>query len=251
MKLNQLLVKPNYLATKASHSNHMQFECLFDYGNIITLFDELKEETGCIPSQSEYINAGLARAENFFSDNKAKYIYKTNSLYLFTWDDNLINAVKNRLARTYASYIIEEQIKEYLIDRQLTVYTDPLIDMNFGADLVIRQDDKVYYLHITKNSANARNILRQKANRTSYEKVNNKKIYWTRNWGEAHNLLLYNNIDSDRMQELNGNLLFSERYLDRFFEVLFNSNNFDILDGTSEIEQFLPFLSQCESTFSL
>lgn len=223
-----------------------EFEALFDYGNIAVLFDDLmKENDGIPPTQQEYVEAGLVRAKKFFDEKDSHWIYKTRKYHQFVWDERLIKAVKNRLARTYPSFLIEIQVQLYLLNKyDVKLACNEYLDMNFGVDITVLKDKKLYYIHIAKNSRWSRDMIKEKGNRKSYIMKNNKKHYWTRNWGSAHHLLLFNDIDSDRMQNVNGNILFADSYLDRYFDDLFESGEYEEFNSKSEFHQFAMFLKK-------
>ena len=251
MEFNQLIALPLYEASPVEKEINQMFECLYDYGGVANLFDDFVTALGRPPSQQEYIEAGAGMAKEFFINQPTQYIYKIKSLYTFHWDEKLEKAVKYRLGRTYTSYLLEEQVKSYLLKRGYTIYHNPLLDLNMGVDLVLQHQDRLYYIHVAKNSPSSKRMIKEKGSRRSYKKVDNQKIYYTRNWQAGHSLLLYNTNDTDRMQYINGNLLFNERYLDVYFDKLLQSDDYDVLDGQSELEQFNQFATQCKQPITI
>lgn len=232
-----------FSAKKYEARYHQEMEQLYDYGKIVNLFDDLMKDLGRVPSKTEYVEVGFERAKEFFTNQPTQWLYKEKVHYTFEWNEHLKDAVKARLGRTYSSYLIEEQVKVYLKNHfDCKIASNQYIDMNFGVDLVVKHEGKLYYIHIAKNSQASKRMLNEKKNRTSYIPQDGKKHYWTRSWGQAHHLLLFNDVDSSRMQDVNGNLLFDERYLERYFEELFANGEYDLADDTSEIWKFKEFL---------
>lgn len=240
-----LVGSEDFKAKKYEARYHQAMEQLYDYGNIVYLFDDLVKELGRVPSKAEYVDAGFERAKEFFASQPTQWLYKEKIHYTFEWNEHLKDAVKARLGRTYSSYLIEEQVKVYLKNHfNCKIASNKYIDMNFGVDLVVKHEGKLYYIHIAKNSQASKRMLKEKRNRTSYIPQDGKKYYWTRDWGSAHHLLLFNDVDSDRMKEVNGNLLFSERYLEKYFEELFANSDYDLPDKNAEIWKFREFLKK-------
>lgn len=234
LDLLDLLNTEEFKQQEYEYHYNTEFEKLPDYG-VIDLYDDLKKEFGRIPSQTEYIESGLIIAEDFFT--KKRYS-KT-----FEWDESLIKSVKNRLARTYNSYLIESQVELYLKEKtDIRLAFNKMLDKKFGADICILKDDRIYYLHIAKDSKYSRSMLSDKGTRKPFILYNNTKYWWKRNWGKAHHKLLFNFTDDNMMIEINGNYLFNDNYLKKYFEELFESNDYDEHSNDSEIAQFYRFL---------
>lgn len=242
----ELLNTDEYKQETYRKETYNEFEALWDYGNIATLYSKLKSENGAIPSQREFIEKGLKNAKKFFTEQDTHYIFKTKQNYTFEWNERLITAVKARLARTYSSMLIEEQVKLYLkeyYDLRL-LQDNNYVDLTFGADIVVFKDGRVQYLHVAKNSRWSKNMIKEKGHRRPYILHNNKKHYWTREWGKAHHLLLFNEVDSDRMQDVNGNVLFDGRYLERYFNELFTERESEEFNEECEIRLFYSWMAK-------
>lgn len=245
MKLLNLLQKEEYTYTPEQMTVHSNFEGLNDYGGISTLFDDLCTELKRIPTQTEYIESGSRRAATFFQNQSHHYVPRYKCSIKFYYDEHLKHAIRYRLSRTYPSYIIEQQVKEYLENYEdVEITCSKHLDLNFGVDLVIRyKQTQLYYLHIVANSHSAKRLIENKGTRKSYIPHNGTKHYWTRNWGPAHTLLSFNTKLTDRMQEINGNLLFNEHYLDIYFNNLFSTGMYELDNEQSEIHEFYTFLT--------
>lgn len=238
-----LLNTEEYKAKKYEHVYHQELEQVFDFG-VITLFDDLINELGRVPSKSEYVEAGTIRAEKFFK-NKTIYLYKLKRNHDFEWDDKLKKAVQYRLARTYISYLIEKQVMLFAKEHyDIKIASNQLIDQTFGVDLAIKLDKKLYYIHITKDTQYSHNLIEEKGNRKCYIMANNKKHYWTRDWKAGHHKLLYDNIDSYKMQSVNGNVIFNEEFLEKYFRDLFKNGEYDLANKNAEIYKFIMFLKK-------
>ncbi|MCW6683046.1 hypothetical protein NHG29_09155 [Aerococcaceae bacterium NML160702] len=239
MKLDE-----RYKHEKVERVMHDQFERLHDYGGICTLYDDLKKELNRIPTPKEFLEQGLKLALAFFNEDNCRYCGRKYGYYTFAVDDELKQAIKSRLMRAYSSRLVEESVEDFLRRKypKLKVYSNEYIDLNFGVDLAVVDAEKkrAYYLHVAKNNNYSKNHLDSKKNRKSYRTVGDKKIYWTRNWGKGHTLLAYNDELTDRMEEVQGHLVFNNRYLERFFSLLFASDRYD--DGAKEIREFKKWL---------
>lgn len=239
----ELLETEEFKAVEYEYAYHQELEQVYDYG-VITLFDDLMKELDRVPSKVEYVEAGTIRAEKFF-EKKTIYLYKLKRNHEFEWDDKLKKAVQYRLARTYASYLIEEQVKLYAKEHyDVKIASNQLLDQTFGVDLAIKLDEKLYYVHITKDTQYSHGLIKEKGNRKCYIMANNKKHYWTREWKTGHHILLYNNVDSNKMQSVNSNVIFSEKYLERYFNDLFENAEYDLANKNAEIYKFNVYLKK-------
>ena len=233
-----------YIMPRIDNVHFKEFEALYDYGGIVTLYDDLELELGRIPTPTEFIEQGLNLALAFFGANNRRWCGQYG-YYTFEINEELIRAIKSRLKRAYMSRLIESCVIDYLKRKypKIGIASSNLLDLNFGVDLVLRdkERDRLYYVHVLKNSKYSDSHLRDKGSRVSYRVINGNKVRWHRNWGKAHVLLKYNDLSSDRMQEVYGNLIFKDEYLDRYFENLFGSDRYEKTKG-SEFEQFLSWV---------
>lgn len=242
-KFIEILKDEKYQTREYPAEYNVYFEQLNDYGNIAYLFDDLIKELGTIPTQTEYVEAGVQRAKEFFAEGE-KYIYSLRTTHVFEWNEALKRSVESRLARTYSSYLIEAQVQVFFKSLNgVKVRSSEYLDLKFGADLVVNYEDKLYYLHIAKNSASSKRMLKEKRNRKAYILKDGKKYWWERDWKDAHHLLLFNDYPSDRMVEINGNLIFDEAWLKRYVLKLFKHGKCDVKDETSELHKFIEWLN--------
>lgn len=247
MEIKELLHTEEFKRVDVGRYIDEYFEGLFDY-NVIDLFDTLKKEFGRIPSQQEYIERGLMRAEGFFKGQPTRWCGYNLGRHTFTWDEDLIRAVKGRLDNAYNSYVVEEQVEEFIRDnydvKTATKYRKYL-DTNFGSDVTILSGEKIYYIHVVKESKSSRNHLKDKATRKSY--IPNKfgrKCYWYRNWNKVHHghhALFFDKENTEQTEIINGVVVFRDDYLTEYFDNLFSGDKYDVM-GESELEEFYKFL---------
>lgn len=249
MKIKELLTTKEFERVNIERFTNEYFEKVHGYG-VVDLFDALKKEFGRIPSQKEYIERGLMRAEEFFANNPNQWCGYSLGNHTFTWDEDLIRAVKSRLDRTYNSYVIEAQVEEYVRDnydvKMPRSDKEFYLDYNFGSDITILLEDRFYYIHVARDSKYSREHLTKKGDRKSYIPINGKKFYWTRKWNKrhiGHHSLLYNARSANQTETVNGLVLFKDEYLREYFDKLFSGNKYDVL-GESEIEEYFRFLKR-------
>ena len=252
-ELKDLLQTEAFRATNYPCHNLPHFEELGDYGNIKTLFDDLLSELGRPPSQKEYVTAGTARAKEFFKPNTVAGRTSVHSVrkngkskqLSFTWNSELITAVQKRLSRTYPSFLVEYStiimLKELYPNFKLAA--NPYIDGIFGADIVVasKEDNKVFYIHVIRNTATSRQYLKDKATRKGYCKdvLGNNK-YFTRNWDKSHIELAYDTYASDSTENINGNFIMKDSYIKEVIEKELNSPEEDT-DGFNNKNQISIF----------
>jgi hypothetical protein len=154
-QLEELLAQPEYKAFKRLDYSQVQPELMdgvkkmdsvVSFGKgAIDLFDNLTAELKRLPTQKEYIEAGLPIYEAFWNENRLTH-EKING-YPFTKGVKL--GCMDRLARTYTSKVVELHLELLLKDMGLTVKTHPLLDSVMGVDMVVEDDIKRYYVHVT------------------------------------------------------------------------------------------------------
>lgn len=133
----------------------------------IDLFDDLSKDLGRLPTQKEYIQAGIPVYRDYWNNNK----YSNKKINGYHWTQGIELGVTDRLARTYTSKVVELQLELLLKDLGYKVYTHPLIDAVMGVDIVAEDDKKRYYIHVTtskKGQAGAEESVRSKEKRGSF-----------------------------------------------------------------------------------
>lgn len=242
--LKYLLKQDDYRVEqyKLKYGRFEEFEELYSIGFVgAYLFDEMKKYDG-IPSQKEFVDEGTRIAIEYFEEKPIQHLYRSNRDYVFRVDDRLINAIENRVARSYTSYILEEQVSEFLESYDVKQVKNTHVDVLFGSDITFVDRDAIYYVHITKDNAWSKDLVKRKGNTSPYITFKGKKRYWKRNWKKGHHVLTYGDRFDDRMTVVNGNLLFKEEYLREYFDdLMYFSNNYDTRIG-SELESFYKFL---------
>lgn len=244
------------------HSYGDMFEMLMDYGDITSLFDDLVDELGRVPSQQEYINAGIERAKLFFTPRKdfgngnIKYgdITKGRTLtvgkkqyqrsHTFYWhEEELQKAVKKRLSRTYPSLLVEVGVIIYMRELfpDLVTAVSPEIDIILGVDAVAidLKKDKAIYIHVTGASGGGTNFLNAKKNRWGYAKdANGKGHFYERKSNRGHIHIAYSKFNEDATtQIINGNPVIKEEHLKNIIEVAFQQTAVDSAIGLEGLAQ--------------
>ncbi|MGB3160373.1 MAG: hypothetical protein WBA84_03905 [Carnobacterium sp.] len=234
------------------HEYDGAFEMLADYGNIKTLFDDLVKELGEIPTQQEYVEAGVKRAKLFFTPRKdfgkgnIKYrniddgrllrVGKglTEKTHTFYWnDEELKKAVRKRLSRTYPSMLAEVSliiaIKEVFPD--FKVFANPVIDSVMGVDAVVisKEADKTVYIHVTGKSYGSSDYLNQKAKRKGYaEDIKGKSHFYERKSLKGHIHLTFSKFkDSVSTEIVNGNPIFKAEHIHNVLTVALEQEHID------------------------
>lgn len=246
--IKDLLKREEYkIVDKRLEEYYSEFEELYSYGFVgAYLFDELKKSYRRIPTQEEFLEEGLDRAYNFFSFQPKQWLSKSKEYHYFNWDSKLINCIENRLTRSYISFILEEQVSEFVKEYYNAKTTsNPMIDVVFGSDVTVLKGDKIYYIHITKNNNWSSSFLRSKGDKSAFAVDDNgDKRYWKRNWKKGHHLLTYNNRWQERMINVNGNTLFNEEWLEEWLDDMFDSKNYDSFSGKSELASFYKYMNR-------
>lgn len=175
----------------------------------ISLFDNQVYEMKGLPTQEQYCTAGVELMITWIKENRPDILITPV----------LREACKLRLTRTYMSKCIELHleavIKEHL--PHMTIKTYPLIDSVMGVDIILEDDKKRYYVHVTSNTPFAQKMLLEKENRGGY-RVGKTYVRYSRDFtGDI--ILRYDiHTESDTTMIVNGFPLFKPEYIaDRFY----------------------------------
>lgn len=154
-QLEELLGRPDYKAYKrldySQVPEHLldgvhKMDSVVSFGQeAIDLFDKLMTDLDRLPTQKEYIEAGLPIYQAFWAENQ--YTNQKINGYPFTKGVEL--GCKDRLARTYLSKVVELHLELLLKDLGFTVKTHPLLDSIMGVDLIVEDGVKRHYVHVT------------------------------------------------------------------------------------------------------
>lgn len=157
-QLEDLLAQPEYKAFKRVNyatltdelrEGVLKAEAVTSFGTeVINQFDEFLLQQGRLPTQKEYVEQGLALYQKFWEDNKDTH--RVINGYSFTKGVKL--GCMNRLARTYNSKLVEIHLELMLSEMGFAVKSHPLLDAVMGVDMVIQDDLKRYYIHVTSSS---------------------------------------------------------------------------------------------------
>lgn len=255
-KIRELLKTKEYRAKEYPRVVFPEFERCNNYGDILDLFEELHEQNGVFPSQSQYIEEGINRCRAFFSKQggrisfNAKNKYGDSKNYYLLWNEKTIKAVKNRLARTYRSKLIEYVAEIQLMEMFEVCWTasDKLIDLTLGADIVLGLPEKnqIVYFHVTEASKWG-SKWKDKEFRDAYILDDKKKKhYWTRNWDLGHIDLSYDQKESGSTEIVNGNPILKEDYIESRIDMLDIFECTEPINSKSSIFQFHVWLKENE-----
>lgn len=175
----------------------------------ISLFDNLVYTMKGLPSQSQYVEAGLPLMIDWLAENRPEIIIT----------DIVKEGLKLRMTRTYMSKVTEIHLdcifKEYLSDMKVTTF--PMLDSVMGVDLVVEDDTKRYYVHVTSNTPFANKMLLQKENRGGM-RMGKTFIEYSRDFSGDLILRYDTHTESDTTMIVNGFPLFKPEFIEgRFF----------------------------------
>ena len=173
---------------------------------LMTLFFDLEESLKRVPSQSEYLNEYMKIA---FAKIE-KQAWYTEIVKVFN-KDFIENCVTWRADRAYKSSLIEIMTAMQLESKGYTVFRDKYIDMVMGVDLVAIKGEKVWYIHVTKDSSFSKDKVLTKGTYRDYW-VNYKRFNYQRNF-ENHVELFYSADENENNVVKNGLPLFRFDYL--------------------------------------
>lgn len=201
-----------------------EFEGINNYGDVTTLWDELKEELGRIPTQKEYGKEALARAEYFFNtftnSDGSKTIYtrpynQPGHPYKFRWSRRLARSVLIREMRCYQSYLVEDVLVSWLLEHkghEIRVGVHENMDKVMGVDLAVhfKEYDYIMYVHVTTKS--------QMFNLGGKEKRNQKNAngYFERDFTN-HVVLGYERVETEVTDKVNGLYIPNQYKLELFY----------------------------------
>lgn len=174
----------------------------------IDLFDNMLQENLLLPTQREYCEEGVELMVTWIRENRPEIpITKV-----------LREACKLRLTRTYMSKCTEIHLEAVIKEElpHLTVRTANLLDSVMGVDIVLEDDKKRYYVHVTSNTAFAQKMLIEKEDRGGLRVGNSYKRYSRDFTGDV--ILKYDVYkESATTMLINGFPLFKPEYIsDRF-----------------------------------
>ncbi|WP_422406938.1 MULTISPECIES: hypothetical protein [Gammaproteobacteria] len=257
----EMIKKPEYKAVQMPFKPYPEFEALNFYGVDPSLFEDLADQLGRIPTQTEYINKAYAQAVSYFTDPKHyrdgisylnwmnKKTKKWNNNYPFKFDDRLKYSITQRASRTYPSLITEYSTILTLRSKFpfYAVAAHDHLDSLMGVDIVVSNlyadQDKSVYLHVHSGSPDATNLVKDKATRPVKRTDSwGKAHYYKRDFSKGHFSLTFSKYPSKSTEYINGIPFIKESYitevLDKAFYESSNTDNFNC----SQIQQLNNFL---------
>jgi hypothetical protein len=239
MKLNEykeLISKPEYAMKQYEWVGYEEFEKLVSYGNLANLFEELADKYGRVPTQTEYVNEGLAISKAFFvgksKPNGDRFLpigKKADGKPIwhnFKWSEKLEKAIVQRLARSYPSHMVEYSTILQLKNNypEYKVGANDYLDGIMAVDIVVgsEKQDKVLYVHVTSASAYSDKWLKVKEDRlgVGIDKDGNKH-YYKRNFKKGHVHLAFSKEESESTEIINGIPVFKDSHIQEVLEIAF------------------------------
>lgn len=203
---------------------------------LMTLFFDLQNTLQRVPSQSEYLKEymkiAFARIEK--EDWYTEIVKEFNQ-------DFIENCVKWRADRAYKSNLIEVMTAMQLESKGYTVFREKYLDYVMGVDLVAIKDNKVWYIHITKDSSFSKDKVLTKGTYRDYW-VNYKRFNYQRNF-ENHVELFYSADEGTNNVVKNGLPLFRFDYV---LDALDEQHSFK-WDGNNQMAELLAIMKQAGS----
>lgn len=187
-------------------------------------FEKWFKKWGRIPTPQEFIAMQMQDVKKNYNNEGWKRRYRIN----FEWTTTVEKGIKQRLLRSYISFINE--IHTELIIKESFPYVDiqRSDELDFaGIDLLVidRKHGVKHKIHITKNSEYAVEYLFKKEGKSiefrGYQsklwavpvwKRNNHSIYKDRNFS-GHTFFLYSNSSNGETRVVNGYPLFTKEYV--------------------------------------
>lgn len=256
--LKELLSTSEYKYEAPERHYIKEFERLNNWTSkdVLSLWDKHIEEVGVPPTPEYYIEEGVRLTkEHWFKDSEKGRlgVYRWDSYWsswsvtYIPWRDEFEKAIRWRLSRMYESFMAEYSALA-IIGKYYPfsfVYASNDMDLIMGVDIAVVENDKVIYLHVTKNSQWAEQSLAEKAEKSTYAKsITGKKIWWKRRWTDSHAPLFYDLFDSETTKSVNGHHIFREEYIQEVIDSKLFENNIDnYKSGPSELADFHDFLT--------
>lgn len=232
----EMISQPQYAMKQYAWVGYDEFEALSKYGDLANLFEELAEEYGRVPTQDEYVTVGFERAKEYFTtkvnakgqrwlpvkkDPKTKKVLKWHD---FKWEEKLMRAITQRLARSYPSHMVEYSTILTLLEKypHFKVGASDYIDGVMAVDIVVASEehDKVLYVHVTSSSGYSDHWLKKKESRKGFAlDKNGGKHFYTRNFKKGHAHLAFGKTETDTTEIVNGIPVIKESHIDSVIEV--------------------------------
>lgn len=209
---------------------------------ITELFDKLFTEYGRLPTQREYIAAGMPICKAYWEDNR--YSESING-YPFTKGVEM--GITDRLARTYSSKVVEMHLELMLQDMGYKVLSHPVIDMVMGVDMIVQDEYARYYLHVTTSvrghDAAEKNVM-QKEKRGHLE-VEGEKYRYYRNFKQDCIIVFETGrkLPYQSTKWVNGHPLFYREYVDHYMAAKRLGNKKELLTGNiNRLDDFVQWV---------
>lgn len=206
-----------------------------------TLFDDLYEQLGRIPTHQEYLAEGLKRAKQEI-ENDSRYAW-------IQWDEQTEGYFKGRLCRSYPSHVVEYHaivVLKHYWGNKILIGASQHLDGILGVDFVLqsKKTGKLLYAHVLKDSPKALYYLQKKEKRNKF-KVGNTWIYFPREFGHSHVNLLWTPYESRSTQVVNGLPLFREFWLGKTLSDAMQESDEYVTDSNNQLNKLAQTLKSC------
>lgn len=227
-----MISQPEFEMKQYQWVGYDEFEKLTSYGDLANLFEELAEELGRVPTQTEYIKAGFERSKEYFQKKGedrwlpiGTYPNGKKIWHNFKWEEKLMRAIIQRLARSYPSHMVEYSTILTLLEKypHYKIGASDYIDTIMAVDIVVASEEhnKVAYLHVTSASGYSDKWLKRKEDRKGIGiDKNGKKHYYKRNFKKGHvHLAFSRKEETDSTEFINGIPIIKESHIESVVEV--------------------------------
>lgn len=219
-EIKELLSRPEYAAVpivkqqlSLEEANKVkQYENINSFGTeIADLFEDLCDELHRIPTQQEYIDRSVELTEEWWIRETLK---RNPYIRGLDFEGCIIQAVKNRQGRGYLSHVNEVHTIALLKELypEANVITHDMLDLVLGVDIVMEYKGKRMYFHVYKNSYWGNKAFHNKEHRGGMKNTSGKFVKYKRDFSGDISLV-YDSIDSDTTELVNGIPLFTEDYI--------------------------------------
>lgn len=197
---------------------------------IANLLDSMMKETEVIPCQHDYVKEGIKVGRGWWETNKGG------------WNTGHELAMEYRLAQQYKSLVIEIHTKLKLQElfNNSIVITHQFLDFGLGVDIVFQTKGKQFYIHILKDSPDAKKYLKQKEKRNSLY-IGKKWIKYQRTF-KNHLYFMFDEKDGKKCKNIGGMAFFTDYFLLKSIMSAKKENKFEDMSKETKVDKFLKFL---------
>lgn len=212
-------------------TDYKEAQAINNIQKLSMIFDEYMKRKHKIPPIEGYIELYVKIAKDYF-ENVLGIPFTEGHKYSF----------ENRGYNTYISKMVEIDTA-YKIDysyKDSEIYMDDYIDYFLGVDIILNVNGKLVYIHITKDSKHARNLIKIKEGRTGF--------YYNGAWVKhclhrdfSKHIALYYSTNNVNKHVILDSLMNTE-YINNEITKALNNNKYEIFNSQSQLAKFEDFL---------